>query len=82
MTVFAIGIAWARLEYKGDQQNAELKAMIREYVIENNKDKDMLVYQMGELRSQVDVNTTVINAITDFIKPDAPEVKRNKKAPR
>ena|ERR1700748_3835474 len=76
--VILISLAWARLEYKSNEQHQELKAMIEKYIVSNDKDKEMLAYQLGELRDQVDVNTITIKAITDFIKPDGPEIKRRR----
>lgn len=73
--VFMIGGAWARLEYKMDAAAAEQKNLLEKYIISNNGDKALINFEMANIRSQLDVNTTTIKAITEFIKPEEPKRK-------
>lgn len=74
--IFVIGVAWARMEYKSDKQYQEIKEVLSVYVANNEKDKEMLTYKIGELRNQVDVNTLTIKTITEFVKPE--DVRRRR----
>lgn len=76
VTVFFIGCAWTRLEYKMDEMNTATKVLLEKYVLTNDFEKKMLSYRIDELKAQVDINTMTIKAITEFIKPD--EIKRKK----
>lgn len=74
--MFLIGGAWARLEYKMDAAAVEQKNLLREYIIANDKDKVIIDIELANMHQQLDVNTTTIKAITEFIKPNEPEIKR------
>lgn len=73
--MFLIGGAWARLEYKMDEGNKAVQVMIEKYVISNDYDKKILSMEISNLKTQVDVNSLTIKAITEFIKPEKPEIK-------
>lgn len=76
---FLIGGAWMRLEFKMDQMNDSTKAMFREYIIANDKDKIAVEVRLQNFKDQLDVNTMTIKAIADFIKPDEPKIEKYKR---
>lgn len=76
ISVFLIGGAWARLEYKMDEMNTATKTVLEKYVILNDKDKEILLMKFTQVKAQVDLNTTAIEAIADFIKPEEPKLKK------
>lgn len=73
--VFLVGGAWARLEYKIDQSNLAVQTMFEKYVIQNEGEKKIQALELGAVRRSVDFNSSRIEDIQEFLKPESPEIK-------
>lgn len=73
--VFLIGGAWARLEYKIDQSNLAVQVMFEKYVIQNEGEKKITSIEISAIKKNVDFNSSRIEDIQEFLKPESPEIK-------
>lgn len=77
-TVFLMGVAWARLEYKVDQRFDELVTIIKVNAATDFEQKKSYDKEISELRAKIEKMEDKAQEYfkTEYLRPEEPKLKR------